>query len=568
MLNHTHAFFRISATLLIVLLLSACGDDADNKLSSISDSDPLTQVPEDTLMFYGGLQPYPLKDYLDWSSKNMPSMPMSTESKVMLLAAATTDGERFLAQAQVAYIDAVLNHPEKLLAEWGVAPLNRSLFYMIGLTPVFRIQLADLDAFEKQIKAIEKQAALSSTPETLGDAQFRRYRLNDAQAEHPSWLIVATRGDHAIITVDMDIKDSSTLAMALEQEKPEKSLAETDVLQKLIKQYDFNPTALGFINHQELVKGLSNADANSFGRMLTRLSGTNEDLDKLRSEACYTELSEIVAHWPRTVFGITSLKLDSEPLQIGFLYIMESNNSGFMQGLRSLRGFIPDYIKTNDHSVAMSMAMGLDMDNLAPFMMKQWTEFQKTPYKCEFLTTLQQDMKQNNPAALMMMTAMVAGVQGISVTLNDIKFAKSTANSQAQAQIENLDGIVTLTAKNPTLLINAGKIMAPELAAIELPADGSPLEMPVPLPDGSQLMLKARLQDSHIMLYTGEKGGQQAQSLKGMVTQSNGFYQIDMNYGKYFDIIQKAMPAEAIVQVQEATQMLESMKNINLPDYP
>lgn len=560
-----HAKLKALSIILTSLLLISCDRKEKEKEKPQEPPKPasmLTLVPDDTVFFSGGLEPVPLQEWLQWTAAHFK---MSKEMLMLKIREeAKTDGQRMAVQLWEGCLATVIS-PDTQFASWGFDETPLLASYAVGLSPVLlRISLKDVQQFNKKIAELEEKAKVKAQPETLGTAAYRRYPLNEK--EPFASLIIGVDGKDAVFLLDIGVDSEQTLGLALGQSKPEKSLAQGGRLASLQAKYKLHSPFLGYIDHQQLITGLTTKDGNRMAKMVQllapQLKDAGKQLSELQTEGCRNDLQVIAANWPQTVGGYTALDLKATPARIDFIMTVESNDKPLLEGLKSLRGFVPEYGGAAFAPAASSFAIGLSVENLGPFLMKQWTEITQKQYNCSFLKEMQTALKAKNPAAVSMATGMAAGVRGLSFSL--LSLAMEKKEGAAPPMPKDLDAVISLSAKNPGALAQTVSAMVPQLAALQIPADGTPVKLPLPMPLPFTPM--AAVNGSHLTVYAGAKAAQIAKEMGTTPLESSqGFMAAAIDYGKYYgligDVIASASAGKKEGQEAQVLSFFEVMKN-------
>ncbi|XOF33973.1 MAG: hypothetical protein ACL93V_01340 [Candidatus Electrothrix sp. YB6] len=568
---------KVLVLLLVSLLLVACDKKDKEEVKSQPKPEPPKQevkldvsmlelVPEDTIFFSGGLEPFPLKETLQWSAAQF-SMLKELDPKTMLPPVQETapEGQRMAAQLWAEYY-ALLVSPETELTAWGIKEKPVMASYSIGLSPVLlRISLQDAEKFNAKLDGLEADAKITGKSETLGEATFRRYVLQEKDPHLTLIIGVDGERNHAVVLLDLGVDSDQTLALALGQKKPEKSLAQSGRVEALQKKYQLLPSWISYIDHQQLITGLTTKEGNSLAKMVQvlapQLQGATESLAALQEEGCRNDLTAIGENWPQTVIGYTALDLKAKPSHIDSLMVVESKDKKLLDGLGSLRGVVPDYVRNSPEPPVFSFGLGLNLDNLMPFLTQRWTEITQKQYSCSFLQEMQAQVKTQQPAVIGAATGMAPGVQGIAFSL--LSLTMSSPENSGMPMPEKADAVISLAAKDPATLVQMASTMVPPLAELQLPADGTPVQLPLPLP--LQFPVMAAIHGQHLTVYAGEKAAGIAQGLdKVSLDASRGFMAADIDYGKYYGLIGDVMTDFGVTadspENAQATAILEGMK--------
>ncbi|MCW5206413.1 hypothetical protein VU08_05730 [Desulfobulbus sp. F5] len=565
---------KVLSIIFASLLLISC--DKKEKSEEQKQPEPqkpasmLSFVPDDTVFFSGGIEPVPLKNLLKWNIArfNMSKDMLTPKDLSKMGEEAKIEGQRMAAQIWDEYLATIVS-PETQIESWGFEDTPAIASYTIGLSPVLlRISLKDIQKFNNKIAELEKKAKVTAKVEALGTATYRRYALNEKKGEGPHVsLVIGIDGNNGVFMIDIGVDSEKTLSLALGQSKPEKSLEQSGRLESLQEKYKLLPSWLGFIDHRQLITGLTTKDGNRMAKMVQLLmpqleEKTAKQLTELQSEGCRNDFQAIGANWPQIVGGYTALELNAKPSHLDSIIVVESNDQPLLDGLQSLRGFIPEYVRKSSEPTAFSYGIGLNVENIAPFLTKQWTEITQKQYNCSYLKEMQQGMKAQNPAMVSMATSMAAGVRGIAFSLLSLTMDDAAKEAQTTPMPKDVDAIISLSAKDPVALVQMASAMIPPLAALKISADGTAVALPTPVPLPFPLMVA--IKGSHLTVYAGKKAEQIANDLsKAPLESSLGFMAADMDYGKYYGLMGE-MIANTGKKNAEAAEVFESIKNAKM----
>ncbi|MCI5117576.1 MAG: hypothetical protein D3913_06375, partial [Candidatus Electrothrix sp. LOE1_4_5] len=534
--------------ILVSVLLFACDRKEKEEIQpKVTAPEPpksvtlLDVVPADTIFFSGGLQPFPLKEILQWEADTFNAFKgLDPKSLFPEMQEKETFWQRMGTELWLSY-SALLLSPEAELKKWGIQEKTFSASYTVGLAPVFRISLQDVTAFENKLDELEAKVKITHTSETLGQATYRRYALKKS-ASVDLIIGVDNKRKQAVVMLDLGVDSEQTLAIALGQQKPEKTLADSGRVEALQKQYNLHPAKIGYIDHQQLITGLTTKEGNSVAKMLQSLAsqlhlGVSTVLNELQTDGCRHDLEAIGKNWPQTVFGYTTLDLTASPSRIDSLLVLENKDKALLESLQSLRGFIPQYANNATEQPVVAGSIGLNVEKIAPFLTQRWAAITQKEYKCSFLKDIQKDIKSQQPMALAMMTGMAPGVQGLAFSLMSLELEGKKSNPPLP---KSMDALISLAVKNPTVFIQTVSALFPPLAQLELSADGTPVQLPIPFPLPFPVM--AAINGSHVTVYTGEKSKALSQSLRSdSLDTPSGLLAGYFDYGKYYGLIGDAL---------------------------
>ncbi|MCI5188535.1 MAG: hypothetical protein D3905_01810 [Candidatus Electrothrix sp. AS4_5] len=559
--------------ILVSVLLFACDRKEKEEIQpKVTAPEPpksvtlLDVVPADTIFFSGGLQPFPLKEILQWEADTFNAFKgLDPKSLFPEMQEKETFWQRMGTELWLSY-SALLLSPEAELKKWGIQEKTFSASYTVGLAPVFRISLQDVTAFENKLDELEAKVKITHTSETLGQATYRRYALKKS-ASVDLIIGVDNKRKQAVVMLDLGVDSEQTLAIALGQQKPEKTLADSGRVEALQKQYNLHPAKIGYIDHQQLITGLTTKEGNSVAKMLQSLAsqlhlGVSAVLNELQTDGCRHDLEAIGKNWPQTVFGYTTLDLTASPSRIDSLLVLENKDKALLESLQSLRGFIPQYANNATEQPVVAAGIGLNVEKIAPFLTQRWAAITQKEYKCSFLKDIQKDIKSQQPMALAMMTGMAPGVQGLAFSLMSLELEGKKSDPPLP---KSMDALISLAVKNPTVFIQTVSALFPPLAQLELSADGTPVQLPIPFPLPFPVM--AAIHSSHVTVYTGEKSKALSQSLRSdSLDTPSGLLATHLDYGKYYGLIGDALQSVDIPEAQQAETkaLFEAMKGVTL----
>ncbi|WYD79524.1 MAG: hypothetical protein V8K32_09425 [Candidatus Electrothrix gigas] len=559
--------------ILVSVLLFACDRKEKEEIQpKVTAPEPpksvtlLDVVPADTIFFSGGLQPFPLKEILQWEADTFNAFKgLDPKSLFPEMQEKETFWQRMGTELWLSY-SALLLSPEAELKKWGIQEKTFSASYTVGLAPVFRISLQDVTAFENKLDELEAKVKITHTSETLGQATYRRYALKKS-ASVDLIIGVDNKRKQAVVMLDLGVDSEQTLAIALGQQKPEKTLADSGRVEALQKQYNLHPAKIGYIDHQQLITGLTTKEGNSVAKMLQSLAsqlhlGVSAVLNELQTDGCRHDLEAIGKNWPQTVFGYTTLDLTASPSRIDSLLVLENKDKALLESLQSLRGFIPQYANNATEQPVVAAGIGLNVEKIAPFLTQRWAAITQKEYKCSFLKDIQKDIKSQQPMALAMMTGMAPGVQGLAFSLMSLELEEKKSDPPLP---KSMDALISLAVKNPTVFIQTVSALFPPLAQLELSADGTPVQLPIPFPLPFPVM--AAINGSHVTVYTGEKSKALSQSLRSdSLDTPSGLLATHLDYGKYYGLIGDALQSVDIPEAQQAETkaLFEAMKGVTL----
>ncbi|MDV5391414.1 hypothetical protein [Shewanella xiamenensis] len=525
--------------------------------SSASANPLLDYIPADTPVFTGQLKPFPLKNYLQSISSNYQQY--STDSLAQL-GDLDSPMAKFFVSIYKQYMDG-MKDPTALLKTFGLPNEIKPYFYTLGVVPVLKTDINQIDAFWALLDKAEQESGYTHEKRTLAGIDYRAYSFAEEGSTDKADLLFAHKDGILTVTFSASSIEPEVLEMALGLKKPAQSLAASGMLQEIIKTHGFMDDSISFINHVEIVKAITSQDGNMLAKQLTKFlaeEGQGEDpLAQIRTPECRTELTAIAANWPRTVGGLTAFTSTEKESHMAASFVIESKNQAILTALQKMRGFIPAHL-ADINSTIFSMGLGIDVNEVAPSLTAIWDDLQKPQLTCAPLAELQAELSQQSPAMLGMFTGMANGVKGLSVSLLDYKMS----SQDQEPKLESLDALISLTADNPSMLFNMVKPFAPMLAELQVADNGEPTDLSPLLMLPPELNIKPMLaiKGQHLVVYSGDKGLALANKLASEKPSANGLYSMSADYGKMFT------PVLTLLEMtgEPVPEELQALKDYNM----
>ncbi|ABZ78083.1 conserved hypothetical protein [Shewanella halifaxensis HAW-EB4] len=496
---------------------------------STSDNAVLSYVPADTPIFSAQLQPFPIKSYINSLSEAYRQYPVGALDE---LKQETDPRAKFLLSLAKSYM-ASMKDGSTFIQTFGLAENIRSYFYTLGLMPVIKVEVANADAIWALLDKAEAESGFTHTNANLKGVDYRSYQLTDESEKEHVNLIFAVHDGLLTSTITTSLSETVLLETALGVTPVDNSIVDAHIIEEIIKKYGFMNEGISYINHKEIVTALTSTDGNQLAGQLSKLFEMLEEdpLVELRTPACQQELASIADNWPRTVAGYDELKVTDKESTFGFRTVVESNNLVLLNAYQTLRGYIPPYVQDTDSNV-FTFGLGIDVNQMVPSLTAIWDDMLTPEYQCGPLAEMQAQMSQQSPGMLGMFTGMANGVKGVGVSLIDYKISDDLDNPQ----LESLDAVVSLSAENPSMLFNLVKPFAPELANIQLSANGNAIDLNtiIPMPAEVNISPKLAIKGNHLVLFAGDKGEAIANSLETDLLVNNGLMVMSADYMKMF----------------------------------
>ncbi|GAA0788052.1 MULTISPECIES: hypothetical protein [Pseudomonadati] len=543
------------AVAVAILAVGAGGYYFSQQSNTVALNPILDYVPADTLAFSGQLTPFPIKDYLYSTAGNAQGYSIEQLNE---LTDFTEPHEKFFLSLYKQYLS-LMTDPDTLVAHYGLPDEMQSYAYTLGALPVMKLQLADAKAFWRELDRAEQESGLVHTSATIAGLEYRAYRITGADSEETVDVVFAENQGWLTITLNTSLNQAELLETALGAKKVVNPISATTILDDIAKQHHFTQDSISFVNHVELIKGITTVDGNMLAKQITQLASLQDDnpFAELHSEQCKTELMAIANNWPRTVMGFNSYSVSREESAFDARVVIESKNAVILNALTKMRGFIPDFGADAANHI-LSVGLGMDVAQLAPSLNAVWKDLTTPTYQCQALAESQYALTEFNPAMVGMMTGMANGVKGLNLTVMDYQL-KDADGSPA---FDKLDALVSLSAENPAMLVDMVKPFYPPLAQVNLAVDGDAVDVTslLMLPPEFGVQAKMAIRGQHLVLFTGDAAQSLADQLAKQPLVANGLVNFTADYEKMFSPL-ITMIEQSGEQVPEELSM---MKDYNM----
>lgn len=471
MLNSKFLKFLV-AFCVVGVAVSACNRSTEVDASSVltAQGGILQYVPADTPYVFATPEPMP-QDVLDMLEPHLDAI-LASYKEIMGTAigdmAAKLEQDP-LGNDEAASILAVANGFGELmssgsLSESGLSIKSRAALYGVGLLPVLRIELTDVDAFEAFITEIEETSGNSMSIATV-DEQSYRYAGDDKGR-----LILAVIDNYVVVTIVPTALSDQQLSAVLGLTLPSQSIAAAGVLDTLAADYGYTPHALGLIDIQRIVSVFLDEQTGVNAEILSLMDYDNFAL----SDVCRDEIRAAAGVVPRFVAGYTEISV--EKFRSNSVFEIRDD---FAAGLASIAGAVPGL--GSDHDGLFSFGMSMDLLAAREFYVARLDALEADPYECELFADFQGGVAKGREALNQPVPPIVYGFKGFLVVIDKID-GFDFASKQPPTEI---DMRLIVAIDNAPGLLAMGTMFSPDLAALNLQPDGKPVKF-VPPQFGAQ----------------------------------------------------------------------------------
>ncbi len=365
------------------------------------------------------------------------------------------------------------------LRELGIEPVARSVFYGIGILPALRIEIADAARLDALLDRVAERAGLDVARSSLGEQAYRRIDLGGVD------LVLSVTQTHLIAGLLTDAMFDRHLPLLLGQQAPARSLAASGEIEALIKRHGFTGYGEGFVKLHDLT-----------GILLGKGSGLNaEVMQALGAEppalttGCGALAETMTAAMPRLVMGITR----ADDRQMVTRGVWESTPV-VAQYLGKLAAPVPGVGGTYDGLLAVGL--GIELPQLRNALDALLRHLIAAGSACEWVDS--DGLEAMIPQLNLALGPMTAGLKGFNLKIDDVELDPDTLEPR------NVRASLLAAIDDPRGLLALGAMFSPALAALEIPADGSFVDLPQDL--GLQEKtppLKVAVRDRALLLLAG-----------------------------------------------------------------
>jgi hypothetical protein len=518
----------------VALAGAACGKKDVNEPGAIPSGPDawVHYIPADSPLVVASLKPMPAS-MVDWLAEGFGPIAAVLQTE-MGKALAESDDDR--ARAVLAELDGKLSRAG--MAEIGVKLDGRFALYSLGLSLAVRVELADGERFRAFIERLEKAAG-----ESLQRAELEGVTYLSAGDEDVA-VVVAVPGNELIVGIMPAKARTQVLPLLLGVQRPEKSVADTGVLPKLVDKYELSGVFPGYFDSHALVRMLSGR-----GSAVTQatLAAVGADLAALAAPACQKELDGLADIAPRLVFDYTKM----QPPQLETMAVLELRQDV----ARDLMGVQLPVHGLGDPTTRRMFVFGLgfDLDKLFDWMGAKAKGVVAAPYQCPELAELNEmmaDLDRELASARASLPAFAAGFRGMTVVLSDLQVAGAAPSGAGYAAI----GVA-----QPMALLDMARGYIPELGNVQVKAGGAPATVTTGMPGLDPLYLT--VQGSWLGAAVGKgMADQMTAALRAAPSAKGPFLVLAYDYGRFLSMMQAAgemseMSPEEQTLVQALVQM-------------
>lgn len=450
---------RSVAALLIALAIAGCGKKVDHDA-------PLAFVPADTPYVIANLEPLPQATVAKIAQQMQATWPLLFPMVDKMIDSSLAKSQAGDTPANAPELDAKAARVAKaILAElrtrdtpekWqqiGLGPQIRSAIYGVGLLPVMRVELADVDAFRAMVARVEQNAGEKLATARVGEQDV--WTMGDAHA----LVLIAIEGKHLVATVVPGTADDAMKRRMLGLERPASNLAETDALATFNKARGYLPYGSGWLDTRRVLALVNDDPAIAAFAQIAGMPAPSLDA------TCRSELDAIAAKMPRLAFGYTAF--DAERMA---MHVRLDLDQALAKSLAALPASLPG---AGSNEALFDLAFALPILHGRDFLVAQADAIAATPFKCAMLADLNDSAKEAKDKLDQTIPPPIADLFGARATLDSLVLA-----DPATAKELDVSGRILIGSNNPSFLTGLAQMAVPGLQKITLAPDGKAVAIP------------------------------------------------------------------------------------------
>lgn len=541
---------RILAMLLLLGLIAACTHDAER-----SRIDLLQHVPADTPYAFVTSRHLPgkLRDKLGNHYAAQLAAQGAVFARVREQMESSEDAAPMARQAESVFevLEALFAEFEgrdtaDKMRELGIEPVTRSVIYGIGILPALRLEIADAGKLNAMLDRVEARAGFDAARGELNGQAYRRIDLGQVD------LILSVTERHAIAGLLPDSLFDRDLPLLLGQEQPQEALADSGAIEDLIERHGFTGYGEGYIRLDDLVTILLGKGQGRNAEVMRALGAQSLPV----SAGCMQMTEQLVAAMPRMVVGVAA----ADERHLAARAIWESSAPVAAQ-LQKLASPVPGLGAA--YGGLLAFGFGIDLPQLRNAIDALLREVIATGSSCEWVDPagLQAVMPQLNLA----LGPMTAGIRGFNLQLEDLAMDPHTL------QPTRVRAGLLAAVDDPRGIFALGAMFNPALASVQIPSDGSFVDLPRGLGlDGQTPPMKVAIRDRALLLLAGAESVDLANPLLTAVAASPprlfavdyGVYQLVQRFGDMMD--SAAVQLDSQGERDMAEELREQMQGFRL----
>jgi len=510
----------------------ACDKDetTSGESQALQSEDTLLQyIPANSPYVFANVAPLP-DDLMDKLEPKIERVLQSYQTvlREVILTVQQDVSEDELGDEEMERLTAISNELMSLFSiegmrEAGIGRDATGAVYGYGLLPVIRFELTDGALFDAKISDLEEEAGFEMSVANLGENSYRYFDAEKAR------IVIAVLDNQVVLTMVPVSFDDAQTSQVLGLTLPDTNIAESGVLQDIASEYGFTDEFVGFMDIEAIVERLNGGATGLDADLVALMEHDSPEL----TDVCRAEIRSVAGIAPRLVMGYKEISVDN----IDSAIVLELRQD-IAAGLQGLSAAVPGL--GDDHGGLMSFGMSIDIKAAREFVEARLDAMEAAPFECEHFADLHSGAAGAREALSQPVPPMVYDFKGFLTVIDDIQ----GLDLATQTPPTSVDGSFLLAMNNAQALVSLGTMFSPELAAMNLQADGEPVALELPQMAAMGLDAFAALNDDAIAISVGE--GAETE-LEGLLSADSSdaapFLSFSMDAARYYGFLGDAIAA-------------------------
>lgn len=523
----TKVLLSIAASAVVLVGCDKSKDEAVDASLLSSDATILQYVPADAPYVLANVEPLP-DDLMDKLEPKIERVLQSYQSMLRAVIDSKRqempEDERDSEKSQRA--DAVINELMTLMSIEGMrdAGIGRDatgVLYGNGLLPVARVDLTDGALFDDALARLETKAGEKLPVADIGGHSVRYFEADKVK------ILIGVINDQAVFTVAPVTFDDAQLGILLGLKPPKNSIADSGALQKIAEDYGFTTHYVGYIDVKAIAERFIGEASGLDAELIALMENDAPEL----SDVCRAEIRGVAGIAPRMVIGYTDISVD----KLDSAMVVELRED-IADGMRTLSSTVPGL--GGDKGGLMSFGMSIDMQATRAFVEARLDAMEAEPFECELFADLQAGVAGGRQALQRPVPPMVYDFRGFLAVIDDIE----GLDIETQTPPTSVDGSFLLAMDNAQALVSMGTMFSPELASLNLQADGKPVPLDLPQMQAMGITAFAAMNEGALAISVGEDAESELKGVLGAdAADPSPFMSFSMDAARYYGFLGEAM---------------------------
>jgi hypothetical protein len=414
----------------------------------------LAHVPSDTPYLFATLEDIPRA----WRDRMYASFDDRIREYTKTLEALPRDFDRSTLEPWMRAMFAIFDRlrdkdPATWTTELGLDRNGKFVLYGLSLWPVARITLAQPDKLRSFVEPALAASGWKWAEQALHGKPY--WRVDDGD-----WTYVGAIIDHeAVFSVFPAAIASDILPLVLGVTAPERSLRDADTVVALMNKYGILASTIGFFDIRAITNIVTGRGARTQATLARPITAETAAIPP----ECRTELDRLVALVPRIVLGYR--RLDARGMH--FRLVVEMPPS-VTNALGAIRTSVPEVTAGMSGHPLFALGIAASLDDAVPLVHGIANDVVDAPFQCEWFGALNRAAADVSARLAKPLPPILTGVRGLSLVVDELTRSPSVIEAHALVVGPHARDLLTLASA-----------FMPALAMLQLPADGTPV--PVPL---------------------------------------------------------------------------------------